>query len=167
MYCREAPCCRQRDKTYDRQQSSWLPNSTAAKRNWRRRPPSSCRLLVLLDRRYTTLTVIQRLREVSATIDWGKRHSSERWDHTQIIIVTTDTANLFFRTKTQCATAMFESPVVLHIYVSPTSEDIKPYIIIHSSPVKSFTLNSRWILTVLIMWQASSFWWAVVEMMMM
>ena len=44
MNCLDARFCRQQDKMCDQQQSSYTPNSTAARRNWRRWPLSSCRL---------------------------------------------------------------------------------------------------------------------------
>ena len=43
-YCRDSRFCRQQDKTCGQTLSSYTPNSTAARRNWRRRPHSACRL---------------------------------------------------------------------------------------------------------------------------
>ena len=43
-YCRKSCFCRKQDKMCGQRQSSYTPNSTAARRNWRRRPQSSCRL---------------------------------------------------------------------------------------------------------------------------
>ena len=42
--CRDAHFCRQQEQMCGQQQSSYTPNSTAARRNWRRRLHSSCRL---------------------------------------------------------------------------------------------------------------------------
>ena len=42
--CRDAHFCRQQEQMCGQQESSYTPNSTAARRNWRRRPQSSCRL---------------------------------------------------------------------------------------------------------------------------
>ena len=44
IYCRDARFCRQQEQTCGQRQSSYKPNSTAARRNWRRRLHSSCRL---------------------------------------------------------------------------------------------------------------------------
>ena len=43
-YCRDAHFGRQQEQTCGQQQFSYTPNSTAAGRNWRRQPHSSCRL---------------------------------------------------------------------------------------------------------------------------
>ena len=40
IYCRDTRFCRQQEQTCGQQQSSYTPNSTAARRNWRRRPHS-------------------------------------------------------------------------------------------------------------------------------
>ena len=44
MHCLDARFCRQQEQTCGQQQSSYTSNSTAARRNGRRRPLSSCRL---------------------------------------------------------------------------------------------------------------------------
>ena len=44
IYCRDARFCRQQEQMCGQRQSSYTPNSTAARRNWRRPPHSSCRL---------------------------------------------------------------------------------------------------------------------------
>ena len=44
MHCLDARFCRQQEQTCGQQQSSYTPNSTAARRNRRRWPLSSCRL---------------------------------------------------------------------------------------------------------------------------
>ena len=44
IYLRDAHFCRQQKQTCGQQQSSYTPNSTAARRNWRRRLHSSLRL---------------------------------------------------------------------------------------------------------------------------
>ena len=44
IYCRDSNFCRQQEQMCGRRLSSYTPNSTAARRNWRRRLLSSCRL---------------------------------------------------------------------------------------------------------------------------
>ena len=44
IYCRDTHFCRQQEQTCGQQQSSYAPNSTAAKRDWKRQPHPSCRL---------------------------------------------------------------------------------------------------------------------------
>ena len=44
VYCRDAHFCRQQEQICGQRQSSYTPNSRAARRDWRRRPHSSCRL---------------------------------------------------------------------------------------------------------------------------
>ena len=44
IYCREPHFCRQQEQMCGQRQSSHTPNSTTARRNWRRRLHSSCRL---------------------------------------------------------------------------------------------------------------------------
>ena len=50
IYCRDAHFCRQQEQMCGQRQSSYTPNSTAARRNWRRQPQSSCRLDSVLQR---------------------------------------------------------------------------------------------------------------------
>ena len=44
IHCRDAHFCRQQEQTCGQRQSSYTLNSTVARRNWRRRLQSSCRL---------------------------------------------------------------------------------------------------------------------------
>ena len=44
IYCRDAHFCRQQEETCGQRRSSYTPNSTAARRNWRRQLHSTCRL---------------------------------------------------------------------------------------------------------------------------
>ena len=48
--CRDARFCRQQEQTCGQRQSSYTPNSTAARRSWKRRPHSSCWLDSQCDR---------------------------------------------------------------------------------------------------------------------
>ena len=43
IYCRDARFCRLQEQTCGQRQSSYTPNSTAVRRNWKRWPPSSCK----------------------------------------------------------------------------------------------------------------------------
>ena len=44
IYCRDARFCRQQEQVCGQRQSSYTPNPTAVRRNWRRQLHSSCRL---------------------------------------------------------------------------------------------------------------------------
>ena len=43
IYCRDARFCRQQEQTCGQRQAGYTPNSTSARRNWKRWPPSSCK----------------------------------------------------------------------------------------------------------------------------